>query len=338
MTATMILLFGMSDVAAALLFVLSCLPVIAGVSPPFDVLSGLPNGSDNVQLVIQQSISLHRPDGLIGLPREDVLLDYSIVQKGTSCVRDLSEADLLLFRYYQKQELSKTAVGTLLLLRGLLGAAHECVLGVTPTNLDEAEYAATHRGETTWNQDHPLSDEDDLLHALIHLWEGDARGEGNYTGWDNCKYWMLGGPKKRYCSSESDESEDTSPTSVHAIEASLCQMAQSVAPKCVLAGVVTGETLERRQHSIIAGGGQYRIATLPPGRWNSIAFVDLCSQRRKLDKEMLWELDLLHDSMIKLLLRYKVLKQQGIANVEDLLTPYLTKKRRNVKRGNARQG
>jgi hypothetical protein len=320
----MILPFGMSSVAAAVLLVLSFLPVKAAAAPSFDVLSGLPNGSDNVQLVIQQSISLHRPDGLIRLPRENFLMDYSIVQKGTSCLRHLSGADLLLFHYYQRKELSKTAVGTLLLLRRHMGAAHECLLGVTPTNLDEAEYAATHSGETTWNHDHPLSDEDDLLHALIHLWEGDSRGEGNYTGWDNCKYWMLGGPKQRYfCSrSANDKSEDISATSVHPIEASLCQMAQSLAPKCVHAGVVTGETLKRRQHSIIVGGGQYRTATLPPGRWNSIVFVDLCSQRQNLDKEMLWELDLLHDSMIKLLLRYEILKQQGITNVEDLLTPY----------------
>ena len=96
-------------------------------------------------------------------------MGYSIFD-GTSALRsfladDDDENDLDVFRpssfgmygLRNPPAFYRTAAA-LLLSRGNLEAAHEVILGVTPHNLDEAEFAATHRGQTDWAERHPLTD------------------------------------------------------------------------------------------------------------------------------------------------------------------------------------
>ena len=75
-------------------------------------------------------------------------------------------------------------------LSNKLDIAHEILLGVNFTNIQEAEYAATHPGQTNWYQNHPLSQSDQYLHGIIHRMEGSNIGEGGLTGYENAKYWL----------------------------------------------------------------------------------------------------------------------------------------------------
>ena len=118
-------------------------------------------------------------------------LQYSIF-RGTSALRHLSTEDEAVVN---PNAFGSTACAALLLLRGHPDAAHEVLLGVTKTNLEEAEYAATHPG-SGWAEAHPLSDSADMLHAILHRLEGPAVGEGNHTGYVNAKYWLAGGGKR----------------------------------------------------------------------------------------------------------------------------------------------
>ncbi len=49
-------------------------------------------------------------------------------------------------------------------------------------NKNEAEYAESRQGETSWSSDHPLSTEQDVLYALIQGVEGHNVGEGGHLG------------------------------------------------------------------------------------------------------------------------------------------------------------
>ena len=243
---------------------------------------------------------------------DDLPLNYSIFN-GSSCMRYLHDNEAELFNC--SKELSKTAIGALLLMNGLSDAAHECILGVTPNNVEEAEYAATHRGKTSWSQDHPLSYEDDILHALVHLREGDMLGEGNYTGWDNAKYWITGGPKKLYGMHNDKKTKETKfstvepPTFVlHPIERALIELAQSKAPNCSEEGLISNNE-DGASYEIIAGGGTYRTVIIPPARWDPIMFIDLCSRRNQLNQMLLSELNILYESILKLILRYELLRK-----------------------------
>ena len=75
-------------------------------------------------------------------------------------------------------------------LSNKLDIAHEILLGVNLTNIQEAEYAATHPGQTNWYKNHPLSQSDQYLHGIIHRIEGSNIGEGGLTGYENAKYWL----------------------------------------------------------------------------------------------------------------------------------------------------
>ena len=207
----------------------------------------------------------------------------------------------------KSQKLSKAAVAIILLLAGYTDASHEVILGVTPYNIDEAEYAATHRGETNWTSEHPLTEVDDIVHSLIHRREGPAKGEGGYTGFENGKYWIAGGPKLR----------PSGVTTTHPCYQSLAAFAKKHTPMCVDAGVVVGETTKTENshhatHQIIQGGGkEERTVTVPRGCWDPFCFIDLCRDySRKQDqndaKQLQEEIRMLEEKEIDLLLEHEL--------------------------------
>jgi len=216
----------------------------------------------------------------------------------------------------------KEKVALLLMLAGYGDAAHDVLLGTTLDNLQEAEYAATHRGQTNWAGEHPLSDLDDVLHSLIHrIYEGSTHGEGGYTGYENAQYWCAGGPKKyeapiAAAKAEWNNYEATTPTTgvllLAKVYQELCQLALKNTPICVSRGIIaqapTAEaaptidktsTVTKPQqakesdqhkrsrrgvsHSIIAGGGKFRDVFVPEGCWDPIAFCQLLLEN---DEEM----------------------------------------------------
>ena len=196
----------------------------------------------------------------------------------------------------------------LLLSRGNLEASHEVILGVTPHNLDEAEYAATHRGETDWAEKHPLTDTADRIHSIIHRLEGPALGEGNHTGYDNAKYWILGGPKELACPAH------------HPIRNELRRIALEHAPCCCGFGkngrgaIVAGEGDDGRgsNHRIIVGGGgeeTTREVGVPPGEWEDVAFIDACRLRTEgvLSEEECREIAMLQEAELLLVIRHELI-------------------------------
>jgi len=193
----------------------------------------------------------------------------------------------------------------LMLLRGHADVAHELLLGVTPHNLEEAEYAATHRGKTTWAQDHPLTDEADHLHAAMHrIVEGDALGEGNATGYENAQYWLAGGPKLL-----------DAPASTQ-VRQSLARIALAHCPKCVQYGDVIACN-EGAEHTVLSGGGTYRTVRVPAGQFDDFAFLKLCQQwaRGELtDATEEWhdEMATLQRAEIILLLRHASMECLGL--------------------------
>ena len=206
--------------------------------------------------------------------RTSLLMEYGLFN-GVSALRSLSrdEARLLEPSHYGlqlhdgKSEAEASfyrAVAILLLLGGNLGAAHEVLLGVTPTELEEAEHAATHPGQTPWAEEHPwcFSDTSDLLHAAIHRLEGAHRGEGNHTGYENARYWALGGPKSL-----------TKPAR-HPVREFLAEQALKVAPLlCVSGGLLFGASPAESDDD--DGSEQQRVV------WDDLAFIDLCRLRHE---------------------------------------------------------
>lgn len=238
-------------------------------------------------------------------------MEYSIFQ-GVSSIRDISDSDKhlvdpdVLFGSIasstdadcprEAADAQRCACATLLLLRGYLDAAHDVILGITLDNVEEGEYAASHRGETNWMQEHPLSDSADLIHAAIHRLEGSAVGEGDHMGYENSKYWLVGGPKA------------LERPAMHSVRTDLARMARECAPCCVTQGVIAGEN--GAKHSIIAGGGKMRTVHVPAGQWDGFVFVDLCERREcgVLSQELIDEVTMLQRAELVLLLRSQLEK------------------------------
>jgi hypothetical protein len=164
-------------------------------------------------------------------------------------------------------ELPKACLALLLLMEGRGDEAHEAVLGVTLENFREAEHAATHP-PSNWSRLHPLSDDDDVVHSLLHRWEGDSVGEGNHTGWENAKYWACGGPKRL----------DGNDLGAHPVRRALVALASERAPNLVRLGVVAPTP---GVHRIVADGGSHRVVSVPPGCWNPVQFINV-KQRMSL--------------------------------------------------------
>jgi hypothetical protein len=295
--------------------------------PQLDMLAGVSLPTTDVSVAIQaidflSTIQRQRKN------QEQLMLAYSIF-KGRSALRDIDDRATLSFLQLNTQEpdMSSSSLSmrsrfrlVAVIVLSLLGrnqsdAAHEVVLGVNLVNLQDAEYAATHPGETSWSKDHPLSECEDMLHSVIHrLCEGSARGEGGYTGWQNADYWAAGGPKRRY------DSETMTTNWQHAVRTALAQAATKYAPLCVEAGVVVScsRKEEPRRHRIIADGGQERIVTVPVGCWDPFCFIDLIRQNSRPsstacttmeEKQSLQnELDWLQELELRLLVRHEVLQ------------------------------
>jgi hypothetical protein len=202
---------------------------------------------------------------------------------------------------------SKQYLALKFLIEKNLDAAHEVILGVNWTNIQEAEYAATHPGMTNWNQRHPLSNEDDLLHSILHRLEGNHIGEeGNYSGWENAKYWATGGPKRHVCFSPYH----------HPIHQALCQLCPQIAPT-LKSYLITKKT--RYHHSIPSGDkGRLRSICIEPNCWDPISYINLCHYSEWTD-----ELKAIQIAEILLLLRMELLKIHGmeVAYLLETLDP-----------------
>ena len=135
----------------------------------------------------------------------------------------------------------------------------------------DAEYAATHRGETSWTDDHPLDDVDDIIHSLINRIEGSLVGEGGYTGYENAKYWAAGGPKKLAMAEICEHPVCRALVILATRKADLFSEHSSL----LLATLIPSQTVE---HKIIAGGGKSRTVSVPAGNWDSLALIDLWQQ------------------------------------------------------------
>lgn len=223
-------------------------------------------------------------------------------------------ADLLLLH----AELPRACLALLLLLEGRGDEAHEAVLGVTADNFREAEYAATHP-PSNWSRIHPLSEEDDMVHSLIHRWEGDRVGEGNHTGWENAKYWACGGPKRL----------DGEELGAHPVRRALAALAAEHAPNLLRLGVVAATPC---QHEVLADGGSHRVVAVPPGCWDPVQFIIL-KRRTSLpvlgdceggsgDDACRHEIHAVECLEIALLIRCSLLRQAGITR-QDILAELL---------------
>lgn len=207
----------------------------------------------------------------------------------------------------------RRAVAILLLLkdpRRNVDAAHELILGVTPHNMPQAEFAKTNREAPRgkeWNDAQlPFDASSDLIHAIIHRLEGNRVGEGGYRGWENAKYWLGGGPK-----------ESGTPDARHDARRELAAWARANAPLCVSRrGVVSGRTGGEggddeggdAAHAIVAGGGTMRTVRVPRGDWDGFAFCDVCKLRveGRLDEEESREVGELQRMEMLLLLEYEL--------------------------------
>mmetsp|Transcript_3174 Transcript_3174/g.7522 ORF Transcript_3174/g.7522 Transcript_3174/m.7522 type:complete len:285 (+) Transcript_3174:57-911(+) len=154
-----------------------------------------------------------------------------------------------------KQASLYRAAAILFLLEGNLGASHEVLLGVTLPEIESAEYAATHPGQTSWAKDHPSSftDTSDWIHSMLHRLEGPNLGEGNHTGYHNARYWALGGPKSLR------EPAD------HPLREVLAIRGPMLAPSCVARGLLKQNTNSDKRERI----------------WDDLAFIDLCRLRHE---------------------------------------------------------
>lgn len=188
-------------------------------------------------------------------------LDYSIF-RGKSSLRELPSRPKGWIQRY-----GKSASALLLVSQEYLDAAHEVILGVTLTNLADAEYAATHPG-SGWTDRHPLSTTDDWIHAIIHRdGEGDIRGEGNHTGWENAMYWTAGGPKML-------PKDGAARVCTHPVAQALAAQAPVKAPRCCAPEVGLLSPKEAI-YSVLADGGKRRQVRIPPWQWDPFRFIQL---------------------------------------------------------------
>lgn len=226
-------------------------------------------------------------------------MKYGIFQ-GTSAFRCLSQdiKELIKKAEDASSELTKTSIALILLCCNMNGdLPHEVMLGVNSTNLEEAEFAATNRGQTSWSKDHPLTDTDDMLHSAIHrLCEGNFVGEGGHTGWENAKFWAAGGPKMLYDGQKRHQE--------HPIRRALAEAVLEHTPRCVNEGVVCRS--HPCEHTIIAEGCNFRQCLVESGCWDPFCFVDLIIQS---SSDFLAELTWLQELELQLILRYELLKR-----------------------------
>ena len=225
----------------------------------------------------------------IALAQSNNVLSY-VIFEGRSALRSVPED---ICQKIVSLEVSKEMKALLLLLAGYSDAAHDVILGVTLENMEEAEYAATHRGETSWALEHPFSDVDDLLHSIIHRLEGHNIGEGGHSGWSNAKYWCSGGPKA--CEMPLSCTHST-------LYQRLCRLAQAYAPLSISRGVIVSQT-SGIHHEIIANGGHRRTVHVPMGCWDPIAYLNLC-QEADINQELQSELVFLHSKELEQLYGY----------------------------------
>ena len=226
-------------------------------------------------------------------PRSPASLDYSIFG-GTSCLGDLPPRESDWIDTY-----GKSASALLLFLadnRKYVDAAHEVILGVTPSNMEDAEYAATHPG-SGWMDKHPLSTVDDWIHSIIHRdGEGIFKGEGNHTGFENSKYWAAGGPKAL-------PTGGVPPICTHPVAVQLASEAPQCAPRCCALGLVVvgrdkGIPSLAAMHSVLADGGIRRTVTVPAGHWDPFRFVQLLRESPEALRDELEQLCLLEYNLL----------------------------------------
>jgi hypothetical protein len=217
-------------------------------------------------------------------------MNYSIFQ-GNSSLRSLTTNQLHLLSFFmekrRRKENNKHVHATndghssrnnsrklslptvLLILQNALDPAHELILGVTTENIHEAEYAATHPGETSWSIEHPSSTLDDILHYIIHRLEGcheSQEGGGRHIGYENAKYWLAGGDKKLDC------------VATHGLWTFLKDYVLMNEKKFNHLELIVPKA-KRRTYSIIAEGGNMRNVHVDGGSWDEFRFIDLCQIR-----------------------------------------------------------
>lgn len=210
-------------------------------------------------------------------------LQYSIFV-GTSALRSLPEDDRIMVHACKSLKNKNLAGAVLLLLRGYADAAHEVILGVDTESVAEAEYAATHPGQTTWTEDHPLNDAADMLHSLLHRLEGGNIGEGGHTGFANSMYWAAGGLKKL-------------PQPIdHPIRAALVTLALKYTPLCVEEGVVSkcGTSDEIVSYKILADRNR-EVTIHGSGQWDCFRFIELCQD---FNEERIDRNNALHEEVV----------------------------------------
>jgi 23S rRNA-/tRNA-specific pseudouridylate synthase len=101
---------------------------------------------------------------------------------------------------------------------------------------------------------------------MIHRLEGNAEGEGGYTGYQNAKYWLAGGPK---CSSTVILSSGSEEILVYEV---LIEYLVQRHPDLVESLISSSDELP---YEIIADGGRCRNISVPPYSWNGMALIDL---------------------------------------------------------------
>jgi hypothetical protein len=224
----------------------------------------------------------------------------------------------------------KACLALLLLLDGHGDAAHEILLGVTMKNLEEAEIAATHP-PSTWSQRHPLNDLDEIVHSIVHRWEGQHIGEGNHTGWENAMYWAAGEPPKlpRHQHRKNNPAVLVPSSLGHPVRQALAAFAVRRAPRLVRLGVVvapssssSSDSPSSCHHEILAGGGECRTVSVPGGWWDPFQFVKLKQRYHQLrcegssapDTDACWrEIQEVERHEIALVIKYSMLRQAGLS-------------------------
>ena len=211
------------------------------------------------------------------IEKTPIQMHYNITKEGRSTLRNLTQKESSFAKVNSSPSCDgpkdcKILKPVLMLFYGdeyVLDKAHEIILGVNETNIEEAEYAATHRGKTSWSKDHPLNSDQDMLHSIIHRLEGKNEGEGGYIGYENAKYWLFGGGKML------EMMED------HVVRS---QLRDYVAGESHLKGLGL-ITEERRQYEIIAGGGKMRNVYVNKGAFDFLRYCDLCQKRETLENK-----------------------------------------------------
>lgn len=233
------------------------------------ILEGMKNiqnitSTGNSSLYLDEESSVHNL-----IQNAPYRMSYNISNEGKSTFRNLSPLEQIMFRDVHPSSSSSIRGPLWIMLYGESGMdkAHECILGVNMTNIEEAEYAATHPGETSWSVDHPLDAAQTMLHALIHRLEGPFVGEGGYTGYENSKYW--------YWKAIHGDENDVKDHMHHPVGRILRDFVRKDRYECLsLISNTTGRTYE-----IISGGGKKRNVHIDNGEFDYYRFVDLCAMR-----------------------------------------------------------